>query len=133
MVPVYFKVRAQVAAESLLLVLGLIGLYVLIHILVSRQISSFGPSLGAFVGSGVLVALYVAGASALPIVGHGEGQLAAVTFLSISSVLAGVRSTPGRELMAILDVVLGKHTQVACLIFSPLDGLERRLRSKRAQ
>ncbi len=130
-VPVYFKVRAQVAAGSLLLVLGLIGLYVLIHILVSRRIFSFGPSLGTVVASGLLIALYVAGTSALPIVGHGKGQLAAVTFLGISLVLAGVRSTPGCELMAIPDVLLGKHTELACLIFSPLDRLERKLRSKR--
>jgi len=33
-VPVYFKVRAQVAAGSLLLVLGLIGVYILIHMFV---------------------------------------------------------------------------------------------------
>jgi hypothetical protein len=41
-VPVYFKVRAQVAAGSLLLVLGLIGVYILIHIFVSRRIVPFG-------------------------------------------------------------------------------------------
>jgi hypothetical protein len=130
-VPVYFKVPPRVVVGSLLLVLGLMGLYVLIHMLVSRRIFSFGPSLGAVVASGLLVVLYVAGASALPIVGHGKGQLAAVTFLSISLVLAGVRSTPGCELMAIPDVLLGKHAELACLIFSPLDTLERRLRSKR--
>jgi hypothetical protein len=130
-VPVYSNVRAQVAAGSLLLVLGLIGLYVLIHILVSRRIFSFGLSLGTVVASGLLSALYVAGTSALPIVGHGKGQLAAVTFLGISLVLAGVRSTPGCELMASPDVLLGKHTELACLIFSPLDRLERKLRSKR--
>jgi hypothetical protein len=71
-VPVYSNVRAQVAAGSLLLVLGLIGLYVLIHILVSRRIFSFGLFLGTVVASGLLSALYDAGTSALPIVGHGK-------------------------------------------------------------
>ena len=132
-VPVYFKVPTRVIMGSLLLVLGLIGLYILIHMLVSRRIFSFGPSLGAVIASGLLVVLYIAGASALPIVGYGKGQLAAVTFLSISLVVAGVRAAPGCELMAIPDVLLGKHAQLACLIFSPLDRLERRLWSKRAR
>ena len=75
--------------------------------------------------------LYVAGASGLPILGHGKGQLAAVTFLGVSLVVAGVRAAAGCELMAIPGVLFGKHTELACLIFSPLDRLERKWRSKR--
>ena len=115
---------------SLLLMLGLIGVCSLIHI-VSRQIVRFGPFLGAILGLGLLVALYVAGGSALPILGRGKGQLAAITFLGISLVVAGVRGVPGCELMAIPGVFFGKDTELACLIFSPLDRLERKLRSKR--
>jgi len=108
--PVYFRVPVRVAAGSLLLMLGLIGVYSLIHIVVSRRIIAFGPCLGAAVAAGLLVTLYVAGASGLPILGHGKGQLAAATFLGISLVVAGLRAAP---------------------IFSPLDRLERKLRSKR--
>ena len=129
-VPVYFKVPRRVAAGSLLLVLGLIGVYILIHILVSRRIVPFGPAFGAVVANGLLVALYIVGASVLPIVGHGKGQLAAVTFLSISLVVAGVRAVAGCELMAIPGVFFRRRTELACLIFSPLDRLERKLRSK---
>lgn len=131
--PVYFQVPGRIAMGALLLVLGLIGVYILIHMFVSRRIVPFGPGFGAIMANGLLVALYIVGASALPIVGHGKGQLAAVTFLSISLVVAGVRAAPGCELMAIPDVLLGKHTELTCLIFSPLDRIERRLRSKRAQ
>jgi hypothetical protein len=81
------------------------------------------------VANGLLVALYIAGASGLPSVGHGKGELAAVTFLGISLVVAGVRSVPGCEVMAIPGLLFGKHTELACLIFSPLDRLERKLRS----
>ena len=129
--PVYSQVPVRVAVGSLLLMLGLIGIYSLIHILVSRRILAFGPFLGAIVANGLLVALYVAGASGLPILGHGKGQLAAVTFLGTSLVVAGVRAAPGCELMAIPGVLFGKHTELACLIFSPLERLERKLRSKR--
>src|SRR5207237_7585205 len=87
--------------------------------------------LGAIVANGLLVVLYVTGASGLPILGHGKGQLAAVTFLGVSLVVAGVRAAPGCEVMAIPGVLFGKHTELACLIFSPLDRFERKLRSKR--
>ena len=129
--PVYFQVPVRVAMGSLLLVLGLIGVYSLIHIVVSRRIVAFGSCLGAIVANGLLVALYFAGASRLPILGHGRGQLAAVTFLGVALVVAGVRAAPGCELMAIPGIFFGKHTELACLIFSPLDKLERKLRSKR--
>ena len=130
-VPVYFQVPMRLAVGAWLLVLGLIGIYSLIHIVVSRRIIAFGPFLGAIVANGLLVALYFAGASGLPILGHGKGQLAAVTFLGVSLVVAGVRAAPGCELMAVPGVLFGKHTELACLIFSPLDRFERKLRSKR--
>jgi hypothetical protein len=129
--PVYFQVPVRVAVGSILLVLGLIGVYSLIHIVVSRRVVAFGPCLGAVVPVALLVALYVAGASGLPILGRGKGQLAAVTFLGISLVVAGVRAAPGCEVMAIPGVFFGKHTELACLLFSPLDRLERESRSKR--
>jgi hypothetical protein len=129
--PVYFQVPVRVAMGSLLLVLGLIGVYSLIHIVVSRRIVAFGSCLGTVVANGLLIALYVAGGSGLPIFGHGKGQLAAVTFFGVSLVVAGVRAAAGCEVMAIPGLLFGKHTELACLIFSPLDRLERKLRSKR--
>ena len=129
--PVYFQVPLRLTVEVLLLMLGLTGVYSLIHIVVSRRIVAFGRCLGAVVALGLLVALYVAGASRLPILGHGKGQLAAATFFGVSLVVAGVRAAASCELMAIPGIFFGKHTELACLIFSPLDSLERKLRSKR--
>jgi hypothetical protein len=125
--PVYFRVPIRVSVGSLLLMLGLIGVYSLIHITVLR--TTVAPWLGAVVANGFLVAVYIAGAFGSPIVGHGKGQLAAVTFLGISLIVAGVRAAPGCEVMAIPGLLFGKHTELACLIFSPLDRLERKLRS----
>jgi hypothetical protein len=129
--PVYFQVPAGVSVEVLLLMLGLTGVYSLIHIVISRRIIAFGPCLGAVVMPGLLVALCIASVPGSPILRRGVGDLAAVTFLGISLVVAGVRAAPGCELMAIPGVLFGKHTELACLIFSPLDRLERKLRSKR--
>ena len=129
--PVYFRIPVGVAAGSLLLMLGLIGIYCLIHIVVVRQIVAFGPGLTAVVASGLLVALYIVGPSGLPIVGHGKGQLAAITFLAVSLVIAGARATPGCEVMAIPNLIFGKNADLICLIFSPVDRLEAKLRRKR--
>jgi hypothetical protein len=129
--PLYFQVPARVSVGSLLLILGLIGIYSLLHITVSQRIVPFGPGLGAVVANGLLVVLYFIGTTGLPIVGRGAGELAAVTFLGISLVVAGVRAVPGCELMAIPGVFFRKNSELACLIFSPLDKLERKLRSKR--
>ncbi len=129
--PVYLQVGARVAVGSFLLMVGLIGVYSLIHIVVTRGVVAFSPFLWVIVANGLLVALYFAGASALPVLGHGKGQLAAVTFLGVSLVIAGVRAAPGCEVMAIPSVFFGKHTELACIIFSPLDRLERKLGSKR--
>ena len=128
--PVYFRVPARVAVGSLLLILGLIGAYCLIQILVSRPIVPFNSFLGVVVATGLLVGLYAAGASKLPIFSRGKGELAAVTFLGISLLVAGVRAVPGCELMAIPGLFFRKDAELACLIFSPLDRLERKLRGK---
>jgi hypothetical protein len=53
--PIYFQVPVRVAVASLLLMLGLIGVYSLIHIVVSRRVVPFGPCFGAVVASGLLV------------------------------------------------------------------------------
>jgi hypothetical protein len=124
----FFRVPLRFTGKVLLLMVGLIGLYSLLHIVVSRRIVAFGSSLGAV----LLVALYVAGASGSLTLGHGKGQLAAVTFLGISLVVAGVRAAPGCELMAIPGALFGNHTELPCLIFfSPLDRLERKLWKRR--
>src|SRR5205807_10485379 len=44
--PVYFQVPARVAVRVLLLMLGLLGAYSLIHILISRRIIPLARSLG---------------------------------------------------------------------------------------
>ena len=79
--PVYFQVPVQLSVRVLLLMLGLVGVYSFIQIVISRSIFAFDPCLGAVVAAAFLVALYVGGATGLPIIGHGVGELAAVTFL----------------------------------------------------
>ena len=127
--PVFFRVPLRFTVEVFLLLLGLIALFSLLHV-ASQRIVAFGSS-SAVVATGLLVALYVAGTHGSLIFGHGEGALAVITFLGISLVIAGVRAAPGCEIMAIPNLLFRKHIELACLIFSPLDNLERKLRNKR--
>jgi len=124
--PVYFRVPLRISVSVLLLILGLIGVYCLIHIFISRRIIGFGPGLGAITAVAFLVAICVASFPPIAILKRGQGELAAVTFLGISLLIAGGRAGPGCELMAIPDLLFGKHANMPCLIFSPLDWLERR-------
>jgi hypothetical protein len=48
----------------------------------------------------------------------------------LSLVIAGVGAVPGCELTAIPGLIFRKHSELACPIFSPVDALERKLRSK---
>jgi len=84
------------------------------------------------VGLGTLVAVYLAGAPGGPLLGRGEGELAAGTFLGVSLLVAGVRADPGCEVMSIPSALFRKRAELACLVFSPLDAWERRWRRKRA-
>jgi hypothetical protein len=109
-----------------MLVLGFIAVYSLI--LVSLRL--IGAVLGSILMHGLIVAVYIAGFSRLPVLGGGKGQLAAVAFLGISLVVAGIRALPGCELMAIPALFLRIQTDLACPVFSPFDRLERKLRAK---
>ena len=123
--PVYFRIPLRVVTASLLLAVGLAVAYGVILAIPSRFI---GSTIGAVFVHALLVGLYVAGFSKLPIVGSGRGQLAAVVFLGVSLVVAGIRGLVGCELMAIPGAFFRGRGEVPCLMFSPLDKLERRLR-----
>ena len=123
---VYFRVPLRVVVGSLVLMLGFIAMYGLIF----ASLRFIGSVLGSILTHALIVAVYIAGFSRLPILGGGKGQLAAVTFLGISLVIAGMRALPGCELMAIPALFFQAETDVACPIFSPFDKLERKLRRK---
>lgn len=122
--PVYFRVPPRISVSVFVMIVGLTGAYSLIHIFISRRI--LGPGLGAVVAVGLLVAVVVFSWPPIAILGQGQGALAAASFFGISLLIAGWRATSGCELMAIPDLLLGKHSNMPCLIFSPLDWLERR-------
>jgi hypothetical protein len=108
----------------LVLMVGFIAVYSLIF----GSLRLIGPVLGSILMHGLIIALYIAGVSPLPILGGGKAQLAAVIFVGISLVVAGTRALPGCELVAIPALLFRVQTDLVCPVFSPFDKLERRLR-----
>jgi hypothetical protein len=54
---------------------------------------------------------------------------AALVFYGASMLLAAVRGYSGCEVLAVSNWILGRDDQVGCLVLSPIDNLERRLKS----
>ena len=127
-VPPYFEFGVPFAVRALLLVLGLAGIYSLLHIVLARW--TINSLFATVIALSLLAALYSVGGPGSLIFGHGEGQLAAGTFLGLSLVVAGVWAVPGCELTAIPGLIFRKHAELSCPIFSPVDTLERTLRNK---
>jgi hypothetical protein len=51
---------------------------------------------------------------------------AALLFYGASMLLAAARGYAGCEVLAVSNWLLRRDDQVGCLVFSPIDGLERR-------
>lgn len=130
--PLYLRISPGMVAVTLLLVAGLISAYTLLHVLVSRTRWAPRGVAGTVLALALLVGLYLAGAPGAMIFGRGEGELASLTFLGFSLVVAGLRADPGCEVMSIPAALFRTHTELACLVFSPLDALERKVRNRRA-
>ena len=115
--------------------LGVVGMlivfYVLVHFLVSKYVPGLDRGLGAILALAPAILVYVLGMGGWLIFGAGEGQLAALTFIGVSLLVAGVRGDLGCEVMSIPGLVLGEQTHLACVIFSPVDWLEEKTQARK--
>jgi hypothetical protein len=123
----YVSGSGQFVLASAAVGVGLIIVYIGLRAVVGRR-AGVGPWLGSVIALVPLVSVYVLGAGGGVIFGAGEGQLGALTFLGVSLILAGLRADSGCEVMALPNALSGKRSDLACLVFSPVDRLERRWR-----
>lgn len=121
-IPTYLRMGAPFLFRTTLLILSLLVAYILIHIFVSHR------WVGSILASALFVLVYLFGGYHGLILSRGEGRLAAVTFLGLSLVVASLRGDAGCELTSIPSALLGQHSRLACLVFSPIDRVERKLR-----
>jgi hypothetical protein len=124
----YRNGSAEFVLRSAAVGVGLIVVYSLLRRLVGNRSTVVGSWLGAILAWVPWVLVFALGTGGGPILGAGEGQLGALTFLGMSLVLAGLRADSGCEVMALPNALAGQRSHVACLVFSPIDRLERRWR-----
>jgi hypothetical protein len=122
MIPTYLRVGVPFLFKAALLIVALLVVYGLIHAWVSHR------WLGSILASALLVLVYLLGSYHGLLLGRGEGQVAAVTFLAVSLLVASLRGDAGCELTSIPSALFGQRSRLACLVFSPIDWLERKLR-----
>ncbi|MGH7542650.1 MAG: hypothetical protein ACREK7_01815 [Gemmatimonadota bacterium] len=99
---------------------GLAGLYLFFHL----AVRFFTPAIDRWLGA----VLAIVPASAVYLLGGPAGRLGTLGYVGVSLLLASLRADPGCEVMSIPGIVTGRHTHLVCLLFSPLDWLELRLR-----
>lgn len=92
--------------------------YTLVHYLVS----TFVPHLNRWIGT----VLAVAPVAVFFFFGPSWARVAALLFVGISLVLIAFLGDPGCEVMAIPSLVFGKRTDLACIIFTPMDWVEQK-------
>jgi len=124
----YVSGSGQFVLASAAVGVGLIIVYIVLRAVVGGRRAGVGPWLGSVIALVPLVSVYVLGPGGGVIFGAGEGQLGALTFLGVSLILAGLRADSGCEVMALPNALFGKRSDLACLVFSPVDRLERRWR-----
>jgi hypothetical protein len=121
-VPYYFSVPTNVLIQTILVTLGLVGFYVLLDVSINKYFSSINPILGAILANAPILLMWL--------FGRGGIQLGALTYLGIALLITGLHADAGCEVMSIPGLIFKRHTHLACLFFSPIDWLERKIAKK---
>ncbi len=117
--PVYQSVNSEGVIIRLTWALGLLLFYIAIHLFIVKYISNLNRVIGAILAFGPLLAVFFIGYG-------GPAATGALTFLAASLIVASLRADPGCEVMSLPAIILGKHSHLACLLFSPIDLIERK-------
>lgn len=118
--PVYLDVNWEGVLIRLSWTIGLLAFYAILHFAIIRYTPKIERVLGAVLAFGPFLAVFLLGYG-------GPAATGALTFLSISLILAAIRADPGCEVMTIPAIFSGKHTHLACLLFSPIDWCEKKM------
>ncbi|MDH3523665.1 MAG: hypothetical protein OES32_08770 [Acidobacteriota bacterium] len=115
----YLEAEANRILGAVLVVVGLVVFYSLLHWLVSRFWTKLDRGLGGCLATLPVLLVFVLGGVA--------GQVGAVSFVAVSLLLAAVRADGGCEVMSVPSFALGRRTHLTCLLFSPLDWIEEKI------
>jgi hypothetical protein len=127
--------QVGIAFEPISVVVGLVGFPAVVLALqwlrarvAPTRLEATGPGSTAL-NMFVLAALLLTPRYAPPLA---FTSVAALVFYGASMLLAALRGYSGCEVTAISNWILGRDDQVGCLVLSPVDDLERRLKGSSA-
>jgi hypothetical protein len=103
--------------------LGLILFYFILHYIILKFAIKINSLNGAILAFAPFLAVFAFGY-------EGPAASGALTFLAVSLIIAAIRSDSGCEVMSIPSAFTGKHTHLCCLLFSPIDWLENKLKKQ---
>jgi len=121
-VPYYFLVPTSVLLQTLFVIIGLAVFYIVLDMVINRYISSIDPIIGAIPANVPILLMWLLGRDGI--------QLGTLTYLGIALIVTSLRADAGCEVMSIPGLIFKRHTHLACLFFSPIDWLERKLVKK---
>jgi hypothetical protein len=120
-VPVYRDVPWEGVLIRLGWAVGLLLIYIALHQIIIKYFPKFNKIIGAILAFAPLFAMFFIGYG-------GPAATGALTFLAVSLIAAALKADSGREVMSLPALFLGKHTHLACILFSPIDWIENSLR-----
>jgi hypothetical protein len=98
-------------------IVGEVGLYAALHLLIVRLFGGANPWIGAVVAVLPVAVIYL--------VSDAPGRLGTILFVGISLVATAWRADGRCEVMTLPGMIFGKRTHLVCLAFSPVDWAER--------
>ena len=101
------------------IVLGLLLLYAVVHLAISRFVPSINAWLGAVIALAPAILVFALVDPSL--------RFSLVLFIGISLVVTAIRADGGCEVMTLPGMLMGKRTHLVCIVFSPLDWVEEKL------
>jgi len=125
-VPYLLRAPIQLGLPSLGVAIGLTVFYSFFHLVVFRFFPVMNRWWGAIVANVFLAMMLVLGQPGGLVFGRGEGVLGTAVFIGLSLLLAASRADPGCEMMSIPAILFKRHTHLACILFSPIDWIERK-------
>ncbi len=119
--PVYLDVTLEGSLIRLGWTLALVVFYVLVQIYVTKYLPNINKVIGAILAIGPFLAVFFIGYG-------GPAATGALTFIAVSLIIAAIRADSGCEVMSIPALILGKHTHLSCIVFSPIDSIEKAIK-----
>ncbi len=101
------------------MVLGLLLLYTVVHLAISRFVPSINAWLGAVIALAPVILIFALVDPSL--------RFSLVLFIGVSLVVTAIRSDGGCEVMTLPGMLMGKRTHLVCIVFSPLDWIEDKI------